>query len=524
MVVLSLGKADAVVGNFPWGVLLAMLGVAVPLIAFLYEFIFVRRKRLGYRVQMDTIAADETHSEYAGVLQQLQKNGTRLVDPSFVLLRIENNGITHIDTHDYAVLDNDKVGIQASFPGRLVTGMVVTELSDEFLRRSFSKDSGLNMRDGVIELPKVPLNRAAHYKVLAVLERAPDNNRSDPRKFDAPQVVGGIKGGVGTGGIRETQSRTGMPPATIALICFLVLISLAQLTGSIFFTTKATPLDCATGNLTLTGSTAFAPALRDAADKYQKTCPGATFDLQPIGSAQGIRRLDDVGREQGPGSPDMLAFSDGKKEDGHPQLLPRTISFIIFTLVINEKAGVRDLTLEQIKRLYAGTIRNWKDVGGNDQPVRLVGRYEGSGSRNTFQKKVLGEWEPGVTSEDCKTKSSSASGNVIRCERASTEELLKTVAGTDGAIGYSEVGDASRHKDLRLVLIDSHPATLDAAEQGAYFFWETEYAYTYAEPLADSLAASFLRYLTNEVGKDIVRSYGYRPCTELRNPVLCQPR
>jgi phosphate transport system substrate-binding protein len=191
-------EAETVVGNFPWGVALAVFGVVVPAIAFLYEFVFVGRKRLGYRVQMDTTATDEVPSPYAGALQQLQRgNGTRLVDPSFVLLRIENNGATYIDTSDYAVLDDDKVGIRVSFPGRKVAGMVVTELSDDFLRSSLGEDSGLSVQDGVIELPKVPLNRSAHYKVLAVLERDSMGGGREP--FKAPEVVGGIKGGVGSG-------------------------------------------------------------------------------------------------------------------------------------------------------------------------------------------------------------------------------------------------------------------------------------------------------------------------------------
>jgi hypothetical protein len=47
--------------------------------------------------------------------------------------------------------------------------------------------------------------------------------------------------------------------------------------------------------------------------------------------------------------------------------------------------------------------------------------------------------------------------------------------------------------------------------------------YTYGEPDAESLAASFLRYLTNQVGADIIRSHGDRPCAELAIPLLCRP-
>ncbi|MCW2919207.1 MAG: hypothetical protein JWN52_7275 [Actinomycetia bacterium] len=59
--------------SFPWVVAFAVIGIAVPIIAFLYEFVFVGRKRLGYRVPMDTTATDEVHSQYPGALQQLQR-------------------------------------------------------------------------------------------------------------------------------------------------------------------------------------------------------------------------------------------------------------------------------------------------------------------------------------------------------------------------------------------------------------------------------------------------------------------
>ncbi|MGP3982923.1 substrate-binding domain-containing protein [Streptomyces sp. KR80] len=435
--------------NIPWDVTLAVLGVVVPIIAALYEFVVVGRKRLGYRVQMDTTATDAVHSQYAGALQQLQQeDGTRMVDPSFVLLRIENNGATHIDTTDYAVLDDDKVGIRIRFPGRRVAGMVVTELSDDFLRPSFGEGSGLSVRNGVIELPKVPLNRSAHYKVLAALERATENTESRLEEFEAPEIVGGIKGGVGNGGIQETRSHTGTSWQAIALVCFLVLVILAQLTVSLTRDDTAAPLDCATGKLTLTGSTAFAPVLREAARAYEDTCPGAGFTLETRGSSEGVRGLDQAGRESGSGSPDRLAFSDGAKGDGYPQLLPRPIAFSLFTPVVNKEAGVQDLSLQQIRRLSEGRITNWKEVGGHDQPVRLVGRYSNSGTRRAFEQQILdGRREPGDTSDDCRERAPGAGRGVVRCARGSTGDVLDAVAATPGAFGYSEVGAASGRRD-----------------------------------------------------------------------------
>ena len=357
------------------------------------------------------------------------------------------------------------------------------ELSDDFLRASFQDGSGLAVKDGTIELPKVPMNRSAHYKVLAALDRA-DVHTGKPGQFDDPIVLGGIKGGVGGGKIQETKSRTGTPKRTIGLVAFLVLLVVAQLV--VFLrSTDSVPLDCATGKLTLVGSTAFEPVLREAAGSYADTCHGASFAYDIRGSGEGLRALNQA-KNSG-----ILAFSDGEKPAGYPGLLPRPIAFFLFTLVANADAGVQDLTADQVRAIYAGHVANWKEIGGRDVPVRLVSRNPGSGTRTTFQRRLLnGVRERGSNSDDCQTR---------------------------------DPGAASARDDLSLVRIGGHRATLDEADHGAYPFWETEYGYTYTEPDAHSLAASFLRYLTNQVGADILRSHGNRPCAELANPALCRP-
>jgi hypothetical protein len=142
-------------------VALATLGVVVPGIAALYEFLIKGRKRLGYRVQMDTTATNVVETDDPGVFDELR---VALVDPTLVLLRIENNGQTHIDEDDYAVLHDKKAGVTVTFPGRKVVGMVVTELSDDGMRSSFEDGAGLAVKRDRILLPKVPMNRGAHYK------------------------------------------------------------------------------------------------------------------------------------------------------------------------------------------------------------------------------------------------------------------------------------------------------------------------------------------------------------------------
>nr|BFE74319.1 hypothetical protein GCM10020092_076200 [Actinoplanes digitatis] len=276
----------------------------------------------------------------------------------------------------------------------------------------------------------------------------------------------------------------------------------------------------------MTGSTAFEPIVREAAESYRDLCPGASFAFDMRGSGEGLLTLDRAARSADGEAPaaGLLAFSDGEKPSGMPGLVPRPIAFFLFTVVVNSEAGVHDLTGEQIRQIYRGEVTNWKEIGGSDLPVRLISRNPGSGTRAAFQRRVLGgQREPGSNSDDCRTRDPGTTPGVVRCARDSTEAVLRAIADTPGALGYSELGAAAVRDDLVLVRINGHRAEVTGADHGTYPFWETEFGYTYGEPDAESLAASFLRYLTNQVGADIIRANGDRPCAELANPQLCRP-
>lgn len=524
-------------GNFPWQNVLAILGVLIPIVAFLWEFAVIGRKRLGYRVQMDTTTASEVTSQHAVGWRELlgRANGEPLKDPSFVLVRIENNGTTNIDEDDYATLRDDPVGIHIRFPDRRVVAMAVTEISEGVQPENFAHGSGLGvqnseeedsgLRHGEIQLPKVPLNPDHHYKVMAVLERGSPNG-APPKTFAAPEVDGTIKGGVVKRQIEKTESRTGTPWWAKALIyALIVIVGLQPFVFSKWFTNHV-PLDCATGNVTIVGSTAFRPVLEEAVRSYDDKCPGAHFAFATEGSQAGLGTLDRIGRADPAKTGDYVAFSDGPKEPGaYPRLIQRPIGYALFTLIANPKAGIDDLPRDEIRDLFvSGKYTNWKQLNGFNVPISIADRNASSGTRSTFQAHVLdGRVEQNYNSDDCQNRKPGTANRTVRCELNSTDAVLDTVARTDGAIGYAELGAATARRDVRLVRIDGQEASLAGSEHGAYPFGETEYAYTYRQPGPDSLSASFLRFLTNKIGQDVIRNGGDRPCADLQNPVLCHP-
>lgn len=541
--------------------IVAILSVVIPLMAFVWEFAVVRRKRLGYRVQMDTVATDTAHAPSGGVLKRMRENGTELIEPSFVLVRIENAGWMEIVESDYLTPADDKTGIRVMFRDRRVVDMVVTELSQPELRDFFlthaadgtTETEGFGIGDengaGVIRLPKVKLNPGAHYKVLAVLERK-SGRLGDP--FSEPVFRADVSGRhnrwfarLARFKLAQTESHTfASRPATVGIVLLATAV-LAQAILTLFLREDPPPLDCVGGTLHLDGSTAFEPAVRKAAEKYMTVCGGKGAmillgDGRFQGSTEGInaleragKKLEEENKKAGISSPiglgDHITFTDGPAEGNHPQVLPRPVAYSLFTLVVNKDANVRDLTLQQIRDIYAGKITNWSQVRGAPIPIHLVSRHRGSGTRTALVERVLNNKGeplapridvPQATVNDCAALERDKPGN---CEVDNTQTLLQKVTEIPGALGHSEVSSAATVGDVIPVRIDHIPATLSGVEDGKYPYWQTEFAYTYGELPSDSIATAFLRFLTDQGGKDILREFGNRPCSDTEFPLLCEP-
>ncbi|MFI5718279.1 PstS family phosphate ABC transporter substrate-binding protein [Nocardia sp. NPDC051750] len=500
-----------------FGVVLPLAGIAIPVGAFVWEFVFVGRKRLGWRVQMDTPVTGEAESGHAGALRQLRQTAggaeRNLQDLSVVLVRIENNGTTTIDATDYVTGQNGQAGLHLHFPRRRVIGMAVTELSQPGLAVCFEPDSGFGHREltgqsvGVIDLPKVPLSRSDHYKILATLERTEGTG-----DYPEPTMQGVVTGG----GITKTRGRSGVSKLMLGLTGFLVTVIAAMAVVDIVETDA--PSGCATGRLTVVGSTAWKHVIEDAGSLYEQTCPGSDLDYAFGGSELGMTRVTD---ERG-GDGTLLAIGDAPKGSDFPELEQRPLALSLFSVVVHPSAEVTDLSVEQIRDLFLGKVTNWRQVGGADLPVRVVNRYAGSGTRWNFETGLLETGQPLEPSITCNKLL--RDGGPGRCQTGSTGELLGEVAEMPGAVGYSEYADAAGTAGVDSVTIGDVPASRDAVAEETYPFWGVEYAFSYGDFAPGSIGASFVRFLLQDAGQDVIRSYGNLPCAELADPSRCHPQ
>ncbi|WP_367321730.1 substrate-binding domain-containing protein [Streptomyces sp. HUAS ZL42] len=493
----------------------AVIGIVASGVMVWYERRVPRRKRVGYRVQMDNPIGDDVRLGRANVRLGIFDEAPGMSDATLVLLRVENDGSQGIARDDYT--GPELHGLTVVFSDRTIRGVSVTQPSDtDHLMDHFTAARGFGYDGNTLRIPRVPLNRADHFKLLVLLSGG-----------DVGSEIR-LRGGIRDGEVHPNRSATpdDTPPLfsrAARLISIMLTASVVTL-AAIVVTGDDTrpPIGCARGTLTITGSTAFAPVLREVADKYEGDCEGSAITVDPHGSTAGVRELAAIGAQNKKGSPPVVALSDGPKPSGLPQLRENRVALSVFALVVNDDVKLRNLSTQDVRRLYRGEIRNWRQLGGPDLAVHLVSRDANSGTRQVFQRRVLGRGEIANSSVDCVHKDD-PTAPVIRCELDSTDQVLSTVAQLPGAIGYSELNAAAGSKGLHLLRLDGDTPSVDAIEHGTndYPYREIEYAYTYGQPPADSLASSFLTYLSRGNGQDVVRTHGHIPCWTPEGLKLC---
>ncbi|MFJ6867416.1 PstS family phosphate ABC transporter substrate-binding protein [Streptomyces termitum] len=513
----------------------ALLGVLVSVGAVWFDRFKPQRKRLGYRVQLNTPLHKEGADRDGDVMtvRAGEVLGNAADGATLVLLRIENDRELDIGTDDYGVApDAHALRVTFGTPAVTVLGVVATVPGGwGSVRDDLDGAPGLGRTGNAVLVPRIALDTGRYFKLLVQL--------SGPVADRDIKVHGTLAGG----SIRRNRSTTPDDQAgrfsgaarTVTVVLTACVVALAAL---VVREQDPPPIGCARGSLTVTGSTAFAPVVREVAEAYERDCAGATVTVVPDGSTAGVRHLADAGAKadaearredggEGGGAPAVLALSDGPAPAGPPRLREHPVAVSLFAVVVHDDLPVRGLTLDQLRSLYRGDVVRWNRLRGPglpanlpDRPVLLVSRDANSGTREVFQRRVLGRNEPVNSSRDCAT-SDDPEARAVRCELDSTDQVLATVARLPGAIGYAELGAVAAAKGLHPVSLDGRLPVPGELGASPYPYREVEYAYTWGDPPAGSLTASFLDYLARGRGQDLVRARGHLPCATPRGLRVC---
>ena len=237
------------------------------------------------------------------------------------------------------------------------------------------------------------------------------------------------------------------------------------------------------GTVSTDGSTSMEKVIGALSESYMAANKDVTVNYNPTGSGAGITAVQEGTCDIGLSS---RALKDEEKAAG---LQETVLAYDGIAIIVHPDNPVSDLTLEQIAQLYTGELTNWKDVGGNDAQVVLIGREAASGTRDGFES-ITG------TKDKCQ----------YRQELTSTGDVITTVSQNPDAIGYASL--ASIKDSVKALNVDGVTPSEASVKDGSYKVQRPFVLVTVEGKALSSAAQSFFDYATSADAADIIAKAG----------------
>ena len=238
-----------------------------------------------------------------------------------------------------------------------------------------------------------------------------------------------------------------------------------------------------TGTVATDGSTSMEKVIGALSESFMANNADATVTYNPTGSGSGITAVQEGTCDIGLSS---RALKDEEKAAG---LKETVLAYDGIAIIVPPDNPVSDLTIEQIAQLYTGEITNWKDVGGNDAEMVLIGREAASGTRDGFES-ITG------TKEKCQ----------YRQELTSTGDVITAVSQNPDAIGYASL--ASIKDSVKALNVDGVTPSEATVKDGSYKVQRPFVLVTVEGKALTPVAQAFFDYATSSDAAAIIAKAG----------------
>jgi phosphate transport system substrate-binding protein len=245
-------------------------------------------------------------------------------------------------------------------------------------------------------------------------------------------------------------------------------------------------------NLEIKGSTTVLPIAQKAAEAFMKVHPDVNVSVSGGGSGNGIKAIIDGTTDIADASRFIKDTEVGLAVEKGVYPVPFGVAYDCIVPVVHPSNPVSDLTLDQLKSIYEGKIKNWKEVGGPDRQIVVISRDTSSGTYEVWEEKVM-------------KKERVYPGALLQ---ASNGAVAQAVSKNKNAIAY--VGLSYLNDDLKSVTVAGIPATLETALNGSYPISRVLYMFTKGWPKGRIL--QFISFVMHpEKGQKIVAEAGFVP-------------
>lgn len=258
------------------------------------------------------------------------------------------------------------------------------------------------------------------------------------------------------------------------------------------------------GKLAIEGSNTMLPLAQKWAAAF-KTSGGVDVSVQGAGSGQGITALINGTCQIADASRPAKDEEKAKAKTAGFEMYETAVARDGITIIVNPSNPIKELTLEQLAKIYAGQIKNWKEVGGPDLPITASGRDTTSGTYSFFLEDVI--------------EKKLGKGTKYRADMSSTPsnpKIGEDVAAQKGGIGYigiayaGEFTKAGKVKEVPVSFETGKPAVLPSEAtvlDGTYPISRALFCYTRGTPEGD--VKKYLDFVTGTEGQAIVKAEGY---------------
>ena len=237
------------------------------------------------------------------------------------------------------------------------------------------------------------------------------------------------------------------------------------------------------GTVSTDGSTSMEKVINSLGESFMAANKDVKFTYNPTGSGSGIQAVSEGRCDIGLSS---RALKSDEKESG---LTETVLALDGIAIVVSPENPVSDLDVDTIARIYTGEITNWKDVGGNDAEIVLIGREAGSGTRDGFES-ITG------TKDSC----------AYRQELTSTGDVINTVSKNPNAIGYASLSAVG--ESVKALTVGGIAATEDTVRDGSYVVQRPFVLVTKTGSELSPAARAFFDYATSGEVADIIANAG----------------
>lgn len=195
------------------------------------------------------------------------------------------------------------------------------------------------------------------------------------------------------------------------------------------------------GKVTTGGSTSMEKVIGALQESFMEQNSGVDVTYDPTGSGAGI-----TGAQEG--SLD-IGLSSRALKDGETGVSATVIALDGIGIIVNNANTVEDLTTDQIAAIATGEVTNWKEVGGPDAEIVMIGREAGSGTRDGFESILK-------VSDKCKYAQ----------ELTATGAVIAAVQANENAIGYASL--AALDDSVKALKVNGIACTEETVKDGSY--------------------------------------------------------